>query len=130
MSIESPGYNQHGRNTSFGDHGFQRRNYETSEKHKRVQSMHHGPLSNSKNISIIQRTVGDFALDETNNYLSHRTKSNSSNSKSPHSNIPKQEDSKYFSGMTDRGIVDFLESLQKFQKDNVRKNLSKEIILK
>lgn len=129
MSIESPGYNQHGRTTSFADNGFPRRNFDSSAKHKRVQSMHHGPLSNSKNISYIQRTVEDFALDETNNYLSHRTKTNSSNSKSPHSNIPKQEESKYFSGMTDRGIVDFLESLQKFQKDNVRKNLSIEIIL-
>ena len=97
-------------------HGSDIANYNSAESYNKLNTINLTGISHA-NMSV-QKT-DEFNFEDGNqNFLSKR--SNLSFIRSPHSNAPTYEDAKNMLQHTDRDTADFLDYLDKFQRENVR----------
>jgi len=96
-------------------------NFESNDKRLRTSSENMTmDLMSFKNLSM-HKSKEDLSLEDTNSQLSKRSKTPSllQAVKSPHTNRTNYEEAKHLLQTTDRDTADFLDYLEKFQKENV-----------
>jgi len=108
-------------------------NFDSNDKRLRTSSDNMMmDLMNFKNLSM-QRQKEDLSLEDTNSLLSKRSKAPSllQGVKSPHTNRTNYEEAKQLLQHTDRDTADFLDYLERFQKENERlRKETEELLLK
>lgn len=108
-------------------------NFDSNDKRLRTSSdTMMTDLINFKNLSM-HRQKEDLSLEDTNSLLSKRSKTPSllQGVKSPHTNRTNYEEAKQLLQHTDRDTADFLDYLERFQKENERlRKETEELLLK
>ena len=94
-------------------------NYNSAESYNRISTMSLTGISHSNNMSV--QKPEELIFEDGQNFLSKR--SNLSYMKSPHSNAATYEEARNLLQHTDRDTADFLDYLDKFQRENVYFNL-------
>lgn len=76
-------------------------------------------FNHSKNISF-QKIREDLSFEDPQDFMQRKLQASASSTKSGHSTRSRYDEVKSFLQSTDKSTIDFLATLEKFQKDNVK----------